>query len=380
MQKKNLTLIFNHFDEQHLGKDVFLVPYYLGKRLEYDVTIVYPLTELNRHFPDTIKGVKLVPLKFKKRLPWLPVWRTLNFYLYLLTHAKRIDLLMRFHYSLHSELMIVLYKLLNKKGKAYLKLDGGTSRFNDCATLHETHQSRSPIRSWLIRRMIRLVDCVSCETSDAYQRYTTCPYPDFQFGDKLVWMSNGFDEELLQSFSMHVRTFAEKKNLMITVGRLGTPQKNTEMILKALEHVDMKDWKFLLIGPIEESFKPTVEAFYREHPEKRTSVVFTGPEFDKKKLWEYYNKAKVFVLSSRWESYGLVLNEAWRFQNYLVSTHVGAAPDLIESNKYGETFENPIQLSMVLTSIISGTTNIDVYSNEVAENISWAKMIKLLRL
>ncbi|MCS2392464.1 glycosyltransferase [Bacteroides fragilis] len=56
---------------------------------------------------------------------------------------------------------------------------------------------------------------------------------------------------------------------------------------------------------------------------------------DKRTLWEYYNRSKVFVLTSRCESYGLVLNEAKRFRNFIVSTNVGAFEDLVESGKYG---------------------------------------------
>ena len=48
----NLTLIFRCFEEVHLGKDVFLVPYYLGKRLGYEVTIVYPLTGTNKKLEE----------------------------------------------------------------------------------------------------------------------------------------------------------------------------------------------------------------------------------------------------------------------------------------------------------------------------------------
>ena len=45
MQKNKLTLVFNHFEQEHLGKDVFLVPYYFKQNKGYEVTIVYPLTE-----------------------------------------------------------------------------------------------------------------------------------------------------------------------------------------------------------------------------------------------------------------------------------------------------------------------------------------------
>ena len=45
---KNITLIFGHFEKEHLGKDVFLVPYYLEKLYGGKTTIVNSKTETNR--------------------------------------------------------------------------------------------------------------------------------------------------------------------------------------------------------------------------------------------------------------------------------------------------------------------------------------------
>lgn len=60
-----------------------------------------------------------------------------------------------------------------------------------------------------------------------------------------------------------------------------------------------------------------------------------GPIYDKKSLWEFYNRAKVFILTSRFEGYPLVLTEAKRFRNYIVSTELDASEDLLENGKYG---------------------------------------------
>lgn len=46
----NLTLLFENVEHVHLGKDVFLFPYYLGKRYGMNVNIVYPQTPTNKKF------------------------------------------------------------------------------------------------------------------------------------------------------------------------------------------------------------------------------------------------------------------------------------------------------------------------------------------
>lgn len=380
-KNKNLTLIFNHFEKEHLGKDVFLVPYYLGKTLEYDVTIVYPRTATNKDFPKEIKGVRLIPLKFNKRLAFFPLWRTWNFYMYLIRNAYKIDFLMRFHYTVHSKLMVVLYKLLNPKGTAYVKLDADADvvKKQEC---YMKNSFRHKLSDFLSSKFLKKVDIVSCETFACYEILKNSSLLQYKFGNKLKLMPNGFDEELLQSLNIVERNFKDKENLIITVGRLGTYQKNTEMFLRALAQVDLKDWRVCLIGPIEKDFQSIIDNFFKQYPEKIGKVIFTGPIYGKKELWEYYNRAKVFVLTSMYESYALVLNEAQRFHNYIVSTPVGAFEDLSYCGKYGKkvAIDNDKELATAISSIINGNLNVDVYRDFENNSLSWENVVKLLNL
>lgn len=383
INKGNLTLIFNHFEfgEEHLGKDVFLIPYHLGKQLGYDVTIVYPRTKTNDNIPKSLKGVRLIPLNYRKDLPFLPFWKHLNFYIYLLRHVKSINLLMRFHLSTHTEFMTIFYKLLNRKGKVYVKLDINADALEEMYG-NQKNTLKRRIHGWIEAFFIRKSDCFSCETSIAFQRLKESAFAQLQFGNKLQLVPNGFDELLLQSLNIQERSFEEKENLIITVGRLGTTQKNTEMLLWALNKVKLNDWKVCLIGTIDPRIEQIIEAFYKENPDKLESVKFVGAIFDKTELWEYYNRAKVFVLTSDWESYALVLNEAKRFRNYIVSTEVGACKDLIEEEKYGVSLaiNDVAGLADVLNDIITGKRDIDVYKGYDMNELSWETQSKKLKL
>lgn len=372
---KQLTLIFNHFEVEHLGKDVFLAPFYLGHNLGYNVTIVYPLTETNKDFPKEIRGVKLVPIRLKKRLSWFPFWRTWNFYIYLLRNSYSVDVLMRFHLSIHTLLMTIIYKTIHPKGVVYVKMD-----INPNFLLKEKFFKVTGFKSWVKKLLYhiytRKLDICSCETSLAYEYLKKMQnhHPLYNLGNKLLLVPNGFDEELLASFHMNERAFREKEKMMITVGRLGTYPKNTEMLLDALEKVDLVDWNFYLIGPIEKSFEARIENFYRKNPNKRDNVIFTGPIFNKKQLWEYYNRAKVFVLTSRYEGSPIVFPEARRFQNYIISTDVGAFSDITENGKYGVSInqEDVPDLVDKMNRVISNKINIDVYgANFDTVSLSW---------
>lgn len=88
------------------------------------------------------------------------------------------------------------------------------------------------------------------------------------------------------------------------------------------------------------------------------------------------------MLTSRWESYALVLNEAKRFKNYIISTDVGAASDLIEGGKYGKIIpqDSDIDLINTLDGIINNRININVYADFQGSSLSWEEMIKKIHL
>jgi len=382
MSKANLTLVFNPLWPEHIGKDVFLVPYYLGKQLNCDVTIMYTRSEKNKDLPSSINGVRLVPLKLNKRVVQFPLWELFNTCLYIIKHAKSIDTLMFIRScSPYFELISLIYKKLNPTGKVYVKLDisltGIYAKENDSGySLKRFIHQRIKVAS------MKLIDCFSCETSIAYSQIKASHLTQFQFGDKLQLLPNGFDEELLQSLDFQERRFGEKENLIITVGRIGSPEKNTEMFLRALTKVNLQNWQVCLIGPIDPRIEEAIQNFYRTNPDKKESVKFTGAIYDKKELWEYYNRAKVFVLTSDWESYALVLNEAKRLRNYIVSTDVGACRDIIEDEKYGVSIpvNDDAKLAKALNDIVTGKQNVDVYEGYDMNNLSWQTQIKKLKL
>lgn len=378
--RKNLTLILNRFEREDIGKDIFFVAYLLGKKLQYSVTLVYPHSKDNTDFPEYLHGVHLVPLKLRGSESSFSFYRLLPMYWYLLQHACSITILMRFHATLHTKLMAILYKGLHRSGRVYVKLDINADNIGEDSLFEKKSRLKRVFNMWAMKYFVKSVDVLSCETKIAYEKLKGSSLLENNFGEKLYWMPNGFDEELLLSYKMKEKSFSEKENLIITVGRLGTYPKNTEMFLRALEKTDLKDWKVLLIGPVEDAFKNCIVSFLKRNPGKDSSVRFVGLIQNKNDLWEYYNKAKVFVLTSRFESYGLVLNEAKRFSNYLVSTGVGGFYDLSENGKYGceVPHEDSDALSDILNDIVSGRKDINVYHSYDMKQLSWDSMIEKL--
>lgn len=371
-RKKKLTLLWREFNSLELGKDVMLVPYYLGKLLNYDVEICMNYTDEQAHEVDKYIQRTSVTI-VRKPIGYTPYRRISAYFKYLLANARKTDLLMCFHWRIETYSCILLYKLLNPKGRVYIKLD------TDSGNEFDTNRYKG-IKRWFLHKLysvcIRRVNCFSCETSKVYD--TICQNKDYGevLLNKLTLMPNGFDEELLQSLDIKERSFEEKENLIITVGRIGTEQKNTEMLLNALVDIDLKDWRVCLIGPIEASFQQTIDKFYQENPDKLDKVLFLGSINDKQQLWEWYNRAKVFVLTSRWESYGIVLTEAKRFNNYIISTPVGAATDIIKNgNGSIIDFLDYNQLSNILKSIMNGEI-LNNSKENTSIKLTWGNVIK----
>lgn len=375
---KILTLYFINVEQVHLGKDVFLTPYYLGKELGANVRIVYPMTDTNQNMPKFHRGVRLIPISLFHKPIKNRYWRHIFTLLYIIRFIVPSTYAMLFHYySLFTPIYGIIYKTLNPWGKLYVKLDADiiALKYKDEYKNRIDAMIHDFVHWWFAKR----VDCVSCETSVAFDAIMKSEATCYKFKKDMLKMYNGFDEERLRSIGLNLIPCEEKENLFITVARLGTEQKNTEMILNALARVDLGDWKFYLIGPIEKDFQLVIDSFYESHPEKRSNVIFTGPISSKREIWGYYNKAKVFVLTSTFEACALVLCEAYKFSNYIVSTDVGVFSDLVKNEKDGIVVEqrNDKQLSHVLEDIVKGNIHIDCSSRDT-NKLNWDKLIKVV--
>lgn len=372
-QKKKLTLLWRKINSMEFGKDVVLVPYYLGQALGYQVDICCGYSE--EISTQIVANSKKDLLFTRLNLGYNPYQRILIYIKYLLQNAVHIDMLMCFHWKLETFINILLYKTLNKHGLIYIKLD--TEQGNEWNLSKRSFLSRI-IRKKLYTNLLSKVTALSCETSKGY--HTLCCNADFGnlLKKKLILMPNAFDEIHFKTLDISKRSFEEKENLIITVGRLGTHQKNTEMLLEALQDIQLKEWKIILIGPVEKDFKPVIKQFFKNYPQKEKQIHFIGKINNKKELWDWYNRAKVFINTSRWESYGIVLDEAKYFENYIITTNVGAAQDVIEQEKYGKFIENSTMLTHILSQIVNGEINIKVYQNYDTQQLSYKRRIDIL--
>lgn len=328
-QKPTFVTVFTETENFHLVKDVGQLPYFMYKTEGYDATLISYKNNVEYPFIDQeVIGLKLNFITNKGRF----LYFELGVLYYLLNHSKSIDVLNLFHFKKDNILYLLIYKLVNPQGKAYIKLDMDILFFkNYNAFLFSNYRIKNFFLKALTSWIFKLTDLFSVETDQA-REYLLHIYPELQ--NKLICIPNGVDNLYLDK-EIPVKAFQEKENIILTVGRIGTEQKNTELLLEALKITDLKDWKVYILGPIEENFKKYIADFYREYPQLENKVIFTGNITDRKELFDWYNRSKVFCLSSRYEGFPIAFPEALYFGNYLISSPVSSAEHITSKGKYG---------------------------------------------
>jgi len=384
-KQKNITLIYTtSIENGHLGKDVFLVPYYLGKILSYDVKIVYASSKTNKKLPPKIRNVTLLP---KKNFFSSKILLELYDIFYIIFHARKIDFFMRFFFSNITAITGLLYKKINKNGILYVKSDGRPDEWPLLGYYNSIQGKKNcfvnKTKKIIYKSFLKNTDLITIETQVGYESFIKNNLLNVDLSDKIQLLQSGFDKILFDQYDVTIKKYDGKDNIILVVGRLGVYPKNTEMVLQAAERLNLSNWKIVLIGPIEtneQDFQKKIDAFYLANPHIKNSVIFAGPIFDKEELWTWYNNAKVFVLTSFYESFGIVLTEALFFRNYIISTDVGAAKETIKMG-YGEIVpqNDAIHLSKTLQNIIDNTNYLPKLYGAVdweKNDVSWERYIR----
>lgn len=326
--KKYLTL-FPYCENVHLIKDVGMIPFVLQKEFGYNSTIACYRSGEYSYLVSEIPGVNLVfiPRIFKNEI--------LDSCLFLLRNFRKHEILQLYHFGRHRLIPACFFKLLKKMTFAnsftYLKLDADDNIINLKLT-------------WQHRLFLKGVDLMSIETKKNHSILNKKNI----FNQEVSYIPNGFYD-----YGKKERIeFVNKDNLIITVGRIGTYQKYNETLLEAFKTFSLKNdkWSLELIGPIDPKFSIYIDNYFKNNPNLISRVTFTGMMSDRKELVEKYKKAKIFVLTSRFEGFPLVYLEAIKFGCTILTTSISPSRDITDNEKYGKLF--PIGDSIELANLL----------------------------
>ncbi len=396
MKNKTFVTIMKWTVNVDLIKMTGQIPYNMYKKYGYDSTLVTyknenenDLTEEEKSFnlplekytyhETLVKGLKLEFIKREGKILGLDK----AILKYIIKNAKKIDVLNLYHYSLQTMIYTIIYKILNKKGFAYITLDNdlGSLEFQPYSLLleHPKNKLRNFIAYNLIEPIfLKKVDFLSNETKRGTEKLKEL-YK--KYASKFFYQPYGIDENFVLNCNIRLKSFEEKENIILTVGRIGHPQKNNELLLNAIENIDLKDWKVILGGKVKKDFEPFIERFFERNPHLRKKVLFTGHITDRIKLYELYNRAKIFCITSNFESFGIVMIEAGYFGDYILTSNVASAMDITNNCNCGDIFEtgNQKELERKLQDLIDNPEkikeNIPKIHSYIKEYFVWSNII-----
>lgn len=322
MIENKIIALFPAYRDFHFFKDPGQIPFGFRK-IGYNSYIVsyknedkYSITQ--KHLDLKLIRNSLISRKFN-----------IGIILYLIRQAKQIDILNLFHIKWESLLFAFIYKIFNRKGFVYLKLDNchyiGTYPWEKIFDpqkepvnfLYQPKPSINwKIKCFLMKKyFVKNINLWSVEDKCSHD-YFSKEYPFFK--NNLIVSYNGHTIDLYNHIK--IKSFDEKENIFFSAGRFGTYQKATEILLEAFA-LSAKDhsWELHLAGSVDKDFKPYIEKYFKKYHDIKNRIVFHGC-LDKNELFKLYNRSKIFCLPSRYEGFAIVFSEAMYFKNAIITT------------------------------------------------------------
>lgn len=379
--KKLVLFFFNTLKSVHLKKDVGLFPVFF--RMNYFENVELLCFKKDSDVPEEFRGVTVKLLtdeKFKdsnsRFSDYCSNLRKNKIIKQYLKKNRDVSHVMIFHGTLEHLFLVRSIKKDFPNLKTYIKFD------SDLDSCEYFISKKNKIFSLIRNICIPYVDLFSIESELGLKLLKK----QRKICNKVFYVPNGYDDNLLTDFELN-----KKKKQIITVGRLGTNQKNTELFLDIISKLNLKDWNVKLIGPIEESFKKRIEDFYKSNSNLKDKLVFTGVISDEKEMVRLYQESSVFMLTSRAEGSALVLIESAINGCYILSTDVGAIQQISSNENFcfiapnsSQKEQNIEELRQIfakrLQEIIDGDDSFEKITKQVAyckENFLMSNIIQL---
>ena len=307
---------YSKWENVNLMKDCGLMGYMLAKELNA-IPVMYFASK-----PENYPYLSILP-QMEMLYTDSEFCTADTYYEHLKASYADMDVLLIYGLYSHAIGYLDVYRKLRPDGKVYCGLD-----------MNSWWMSNTPWDSLEARNFAEQCDIIatSCrQMRDALNRNPQVHFP-------CRWLTNGF----YNPTDVPVIADPDKKeNILLTVGRIGTFQKNNEEMLTAFAEVSsvLEGWSLRLVGSIEPEFQEYISNYFVKHPHLKNRVIFTGSIMDKTDLYREYARAKIFILSSRLEG-GTpnVYAEALFHGCMFITSDVDAADDIINYDELGAKY------------------------------------------
>lgn len=150
----------------------------------------------------------------------------------------------------------------------------------------------------------------------------------------------------------------------LSVGRMSPLHKGLDLLIKAFALFAQhdKEWKLIIVGDGPE--KEQLQNLINEN--RLNNRVHLHPFTDN--IQSYYSTASIYVLSSRWEGFPLVLMEAIAHGLPIIASDIPVCQEFLSNTTFSTLFksESIESLAATLTSL-SQSTNLQEYSDQAME-------------
>ena len=319
---------YRRWENVELMKDCGLVGYMLAKEINATPVMLFGTKPENYPYLNELPLMKML---YDDSEPG----RSDTYFDHLKENFNEMDILLLYGMYSHSIDYLDTYRKLRPDGKVYCGLD-----------MNSYWMNTTPWQSAEARRFAGQCDITATSCRSMRDALNLNP----QVGFSCRWFTNGF----YNPTGIPVITDPDKKeNIILTVGRIGTFQKNNEELLTAFANISgiLTGWSLNFIGPVEPAFKEYINMYFSKYPHLKDRVIFSGPVTDKEKLYHEYARAKVFALTSRQEGFPNVYAEALFHGCMFVTSDIDAADDITNYGELGSAYPlhdlNALQDSLV---------------------------------
>jgi glycosyltransferase involved in cell wall biosynthesis len=350
-RKMTFATFFPECQNVHLIKDVGMIPYILERDSGYESYIITYNNDEYMHLDGAAKGLKMLFLKKNLLSPvedffirgkgrngfpenWLldkvkALFSALDLGRLLRKQAGDFDVFQVYHFRYESILAGLLYRLFNRHGILYMKLDINPvvlKQYQD-----NPGKMENPFSLSYALFKLASFDIVSVE-SEKLCDFLKNNHPLFKHC-KMLYLQNGIDIAGMPVPSCP----GQKENIVLHVARMGDPDKGSDNVLEVFQRTasDFPEWTLVLIGSMTEQFAGLYQQFLRKNPGINDRIIYLGLVNDRETIYRYYDRAKILLMPSRRESFGIAAIEACYYGDIIVGSDIPALRTITDEGRLG---------------------------------------------